>query len=995
MDTDRQPQRLEPPRPLSPKRPAMAPAAVAAALSLAALVSLAGSAAHADDRGLLHATQQNPYVMIILDTSGSMHQEIACSASDVAAGFCSAECDPGDCLPRMMGDDPDSKIYVAKQSIYTIMQSHPNINFGFGHFDQTQLKMSWKYWWYTVDSVQPGGFITLDSGRQFPGPGQQELFGQQAWSCTLGGPAPFNNVGCISTQPAHLDNSWEWERARRYPKLGDTNTADWTYYFTETSTGTPPLYRVKFAHPATSTCGTTILGCAKIMLSVTVDKCTTSACTTVVTKGTKTITFDLANQNVYWDPGVDLTGFNVPDVNGNGGAFYSGNNQAAREINANYSNSNHQLEPNTDTTSNDPWLTGGTCIADPTPVCTGVAFGTNTCDMMQPTCTDASARTPANTFSFGDIIPLDWKTNHQTDIMLRMAPNLLNPLNTVPDFAIATYMADHPLSGETGLRLKDPTQRPLAPEGGTPTGNVMKTFFTMMTGLTPPISITTPRTNGFQAVTASSWIGTASASTGDPFFSCKPAYVLILTDGLASSDDGNWNADTSMCPAYLSWTGKPSSPTPGYACCVAEALRNVNYGAAHTAYPIRTYVIGLGLTTTNVATYNNTLQCISDNGGTGNRHFFQGNPNTVAGQPAGFPASDPPPFTYCCNHAAFLAGECKPEQDCGSPPANFCCSAADFSYGNCAPLNPCDGPGPILPQSKADILNALLNILNLISSQATAFASAAVPSIQSNVQNKELITSFLPLNAPIWPGRVDAYTDPVPTKTVNVTLPDGTVTTATVPDPSVTCATPTSQGCHLWNAGGGEVVGTSGGTDTVLNQGLKGYDTASTDPTKRRVYYAPATPIVAGELRLNFQMPLVTDTAHLYDLENGLGLCGAGYSFTGAATGSLSPSCEENASPTNTLCATAPAGYTIPTGCPAASPTNPCPTGQTAGCPPYSIASRAVGFTESIKSYNDPITNQATQFLLGDIFHSDPQVLGQPINTTLFEGNVDNYQTFA
>jgi len=959
--------------------PGLQLAPLAAALALA--LGVAAPAARADDRSLLHATQENPYVFIILDTSGSMHQEVACSAADVAAGFCSAECDPGDCLPRMMGDDPDSKIYVAKQTIYTIMQSHPNINFGFGHFDQTQLKMSWKYWWYAVASTQPGGFITLDDGTTYPPAGQQELFGDQAWACTLGGPSPFNNVGCISTQPAHLDNSWELERARRYPKLGDTNNADWSYYFTEKSNNSLPVYKVTFTHPATSSCGVTILGCATLQVSVRVDKCLNSACSSVTTKGTKTLTFNLTNQTVYWDPGVDLNGTNVPDVNGNGGAFYSGNNQAAREINANYSNSNHQMEPNTDTATNDPWLTGGTCIADPVPVCNGSLFATNTCTMMEPTCTDASARTPVNSFSVGDIIPLDWKTNQQTAISQRMAPNLLNPANTVPDFGISDYMADHPLAGETGLRVKVAAQRPLAPEGGTPTGNVMNSFFNLMTGLTSPLAAPP---NGFKAVAASSWIGTASGASGDPFFSCKPAYILILTDGLASSDDGNWNADVTQCPAFNSWTGKPSNPAPGYACCVAEALRSVNYGATNTAYPIRTFVVGLGLTTTQVGGYNNTLQCISDEGGTGNRHFFNGIKNTVAGQPAGFPASDPPAFTYCCNHAAFLAGECSPEADCATPPANFCCSAADFGFGNCAPLNPCDGPGPFLPQSKQQILTDLQSVLNLISSQATAFASAAVPSIQSNVQNKELITSFLPLNLPIWPGRVDAFSDPVPTQKITVTLPDGSQTTATVPDtrPSADCTAPGQQGCHLWNAGGGQLVGGANTGDTVLAQGLKGLDTAGNDPTKRRVYYAPFTPIVPGELRLSLQVPLATDTGHLYDLENALGICGPGYSYYPPS----SATCTENAPGTGSTC-TAP-GVTL-------SDTNPCPSGQTSASTPYLNAQQAVSFTEGIKSYLDPTTNQPVQYLLGDIFHSNPQVLGQPANTTLFEGNVDGYQTFA
>jgi|GEM_PF-698406 len=911
------------------RRPSIA--AISPMVATLALL-LAAPAARADDRSLLHATQQNPYVMIILDTSGSMHQEVACSAADVAAKFCTAECDPGDCLPRMMGDDPDSKIYVAKESIYTIMQSHPNINFGFGHFDQTQLRVFWKYWWYTVASAPPpGGFITLDSGVSFPGPGQQELFGQQAWPCTLGGPAPFNNVGCISTQPAHLDNSWEFERARRYPKLGDQNTADWSYYFAESASGGKPTYKVTFTHPATSSCGATILGCATIMVNVKVDKCLNASCSSISTKGTRTMTFNLANETVYWDPGVDLNGTNIPDAVGNGGAFYSGNNQAAREMQANYSGANHQMEPNTDTVSADEWKNCGT---DPIPG--------NVCNMLQPTTADLLGRSPPNSFSVGDIIPLDWTTNQQTAIALRMAPNLLNPLNTVPDFAIVTYLADHPLPGEA-LRLKDPTQRPLAPEGGTPTGNVMKTFFTLMSGLTPPLSGQYP----FQAVTNNSWIGTASGAGGDPFFSCKPAYVLLLTDGLASGDDGVWDQDTSLCPAFKNWGGKSNNPKPGYACCVAEALRSITNGNSHTLYPIRTYVIGLGLTTTTVGGYNNTLQCIADEGGTGNRHFFKGTLATP------FPPSDP-------------------------PAAGFCTTA-----------NPCDGPGPILPQSKQDILNALENILNLISSQATAFASAAVPSIQSNVQNKELITSFLPINAPIWPGRVDAFTDPVPTTSATVTLPDGSVTSVQVPDTSKTCTLPGQQGCHLWNAGGGQLVGGPPQNDTVLAQGKNGLDTSTSgDSTKRRIYYAPFTPIVNGELRLNFQMPAVTDTAHLYDLENAMGLCGPGYAFY-AYPPPIASTCTENGLPINTICANAPV---FPYG-------STCPSNQTAApAPPataYNTAQQAVNFAESIKTYQDPTTTKTVQYLLGDIFHSDPQVLGQPVNVTLFDGNVDGYAAFA
>jgi Tfp pilus tip-associated adhesin PilY1 len=210
---------------------------------------------------------------------------------------------------------------------------------------------------------------------------------------------------------------------------------------------------------------------------------------------------------------------------------------------------------------------------------------------------------------------------------------------------------------------------------------------------------------------------------------------------------------------------------------------------------------------------------------------------------------------------------------------------------------------------------------------------------------------------------------------------------AQVPDPSVQCTSPGQQGCHLWNAGGGQLQGGPPGGDTVLTQGLQGLDTAGNDPTKRRIYYAPFTPIVAGELRLNFQVPAVTDTAHLYDLESALGLCGPGYAFY-TFPPPIASVCTENAAPVGpvgTPCTNAPL-YTYG---------NPCIPQPTTATLPYPTAQQAVTFTESIKTYQDPTTKLPVQYLLGDIFHSDPQVLGQPVNSTLFDGNVDGYQTFA
>jgi hypothetical protein len=951
-----------------PRRPHPRPqrqltaAVTASFVSLAALAWLAATAAaaRADDRSLLHGSQQNPYVFIILDTSGSMHQSTACSAADIAAHYCTEQCDQGDCLPHLMGDDRNSKIFTAKQAIYNLMLEHPNVNFGFSHFDQGGMHMSWKYWWYAVAATNPS-FITLDDGVQYPGPGQLEIFGQPVWACTdarkdntgpASDPVPLRWVSCPNDHlvagqpanpvPAHVDDTWEWERARRYPKLGDKNDTTSYYYFTEKSDNSKPTYRITFT-PVTSPPQT--LGSDPIQVQVTVERCNPSTDPTCQTgrtlRGTKVMTFNKANEMVYWEPGEGVS--KAPSDLGNGGGAFFGN--TAREISAT-SNAN-QLDMNytgtgTNDTSHDQFCSGSPqfCV-----------------DTSAPVITDPRGIV----FSSGDFIPLDWKSNQQTTIMQRMAPNLLTPGTTIPDFGISDYFNDHrqPSTTEQALRLKNPAQAPLAPDGGTPTGHVMGSFLNWLQG---------PTGNS-----ATGFIQAASAPTGDPFFPCKPMYILLVTDGQASGSDGNTDSTTqTQCQNYYNWVKTEGLPTPpGYACCVGDGLRRFvlpsGVPGAGKPYPIRTYVVGLGLTTLQLGGFNNTLQCVADQGGTGNRHFFKGDPNTYSSSNPGYPKSDNP------------------------------ADVATF----CSPSNPCDGPGPLLPTSPASVAAALESILSLITSQESAFASAAVPAIQANVQNKELISSFLPINQPIWPGRIDAFSDPVPTHAVPVTLPDGSPATATVPDnrPTAVCTSPGQQGCLLWSAGGGEPSGSPGSGDTILDQ-LKGtsggYDTSTTsaDPNKRRVYYAPATPIVPGERRLSFQAPAVTDTAHLFDLENALGLCGPGYSYYPPS----SAACTENGAPTNGECTKLPAAVALPTGCTPPPPSNPpflCPSGQSTSCPPYSTAQQAITFTESIKTYLDPVSKQPIDYVLGDIFHSDPQVLGQPNNSTLFNANVDNYQAFA
>jgi hypothetical protein len=938
-------------------------------LLLSGLLGLGGATSdlRADDRNLVEAGNRAPDVMILLDVSGSMHQSVQCAPTDIANGVCQAECDSGNCQPRLNGDDPDSKMYQAKSAIYSIMAATTGVNFGFASFDEAGLHDTLKYWWYSLDKTQPG-FITLQDGTQWPAVGQQEVFGQQTFACNWGavggtpignalgcngpssgsiyagvGGAPLNAISCganigtgingtvapTTIYPSHLDNAWEAMRLHRYPKLGDGGTTGYTsantstsapyiQYFTELTNNTKPVYKVTYTPVAGQ-----ILGSAALQVTVQVDRCTNTACTTVINQGTKTMTWDKQNEFIWWENPSCLS--TLASDSSNGGADWWGYGGVG------YCNSSNGSSCNsvTGTTllQRSQTLPGGATL-NPVSTCpnadcqTGLfcgncGFGSSTnasyidtnfdtddcyndgvtsansncvsaqgngVSLGQPTTADPQGRTPATLWSIGDMIPLDWLDSHHTQIMQRMAPNLLGGAGT-PDFGISDYFADHLQTNESALRLKNNVQRPLGPDGGTPTGGAMQ-------GIVDYLATTTSSNSFFPG-----FLNKASnPTTGDPNFNCKSVYLIIVTDGLAS-DGSN-------------------------ACTEAATLRTLtykNYLGVTATLPVRTYVVGMGqgATITVPSGYTNTLQCSADNGGTGN-----GEPK-ISGQPQG--------GHYFNDY---------------NPPVS--------SQFPCVGTAPCDGPGPLLVNNGSELVTALTTVLNLISGQSTAFAAAAVPAVQADVNDKVVISTFLPVNEPIWPGSVQAYLAPVPTTTKTLTLPNGASEQVQVPDPSITCPGPNpatgSVSCLLWDAAAQLLTLTP--STTQLASDDYNLDTNGTDGTKRRTFYSVANPKFA------FTNPTLpnerdalkdpSDTAHWTDLLFGMSVCAVGDSTCGGL---------------------------------AANQTS---------------AKSMLRFFYEPKQYADP-NSPSTEipYILGDIFHSNPQVLGNPENFTYFSVNLNKYSTFS
>src|ERR1700712_4867293 len=119
---------------------------VRAAAALA-LLALLGPAARGDDRDLPRSSIADPYLFILLDTSGSMNWS---PKSDT--------CPTGDCFVPLQADDAGSKFYQAKQSLFQVL-ADPNLSkvfLGFATYNQDKPGAPQKHWLYqaTNNGVQ-------------------------------------------------------------------------------------------------------------------------------------------------------------------------------------------------------------------------------------------------------------------------------------------------------------------------------------------------------------------------------------------------------------------------------------------------------------------------------------------------------------------------------------------------------------------------------------------------------------------------------------------------------------------------------------------------------------------------------------------------------------------------------------------------------------------------------------------------------------------------
>ncbi|HYU31196.1 MAG TPA: PilC/PilY family type IV pilus protein [Thermoanaerobaculia bacterium] len=258
------------------------------------------------------------------------------------------------------------------------------------------------------------------------------------------------------------------------------------------------------------------------------------------------------------------------------------------------------------------------------------------------------------------------------------------------------------------------------------------------------------------------------------------------------------------------------------------------------------------------------------------------------------------------------------------------------------------GGGQCLSAANASQLeSALRQVVGQISEETRTFASAAVPAVQATADDKIFLTSFTPIekdtaagSGAVWDGHVQAFLKPLPLK-------DGR------PDTSIKCSgKPASQQsqCNLWDAGEvllAQAPGPPSGrpvTDaSIANADLQ----LGTGFSERRVLYAQSrsngTWTDRGRLFLQTVKGTSSDAVRR-DLWTGLGL-----SFT---TGDLTSEASAESTANRVVVGT--------------------------------LWEKQADVTQVSGGLS---TTKTITFALGDVFHSNPVVVGSPANSRYYTEN--------
>jgi hypothetical protein len=799
------------------KNKALHPLLTAGTILAGALALLVATSepAFTDDTDLVRKNSAKPYLMLILDTSGSMNLELA----------------NNNWLP-LNGDHPKSKIYQAKRALYEVFQDEDRLNYGFMTSDHDGLRVRAKHWLYapTADAqaASPGwplSYPLADTNSALDPTDDNFTLGKHH-PANAGLGVPMEGTGATCLEPLDLTKDVDRAKASRFPKLHTDGTATTRLWVKEGTSGTPYLLEVSAPNIQAVT-PTEALGDASLTLHLRATPFVGCLFLVDVITYEADIVFNLidgflmADQgDIFRDTRFESGGTDHEDFAGfwdwtDATAFTACSDKApfsGKGLESNYDDPDFVPPPGF---ANPGELTGADqfCSGDPA----------QCQNLKHPTSVDP-VWSEIRELDRGDFIPYHWNIPAKDEVLSRLNPN--HGTGNPPEYRAAPFFADSPPTIEPGLGLGllNSAQKPLIAIGETPFAKLVNDYRCWYLG--PEIGPAgkcreagdvIPFEEGWQQV----------APGKDPDFECRRPYAIIITDGEDTCQGENPTADI------------------------------VDFDA----FGVRTWFINLG-------------------GRRGERRL-NSMLQTAKAEIVTIGADDPDALK-----------------------------------------------------------NELRRILGIIVSEPVAFAAAAVPSAQSEDEDRIYFSNFTPFNdSGIWAGEAQAFIKPLPS--VEVTLPDGTV--ARIPDTGDSTCQPIAQaneddGCFLWDAG------------EVLKTQIDILDPVGPSTTQRRVYYPqePGSRLPLTRMELDYSTETGAGKAWEKDLWRGLGV---------PFLEGDQPSQEDARDETNAILQT----------------------------------------TYSLKTAETIIGDPSTEidFILGDNFHADPIVLGTPNNIPYFIQNLNDYRDYV
>jgi len=446
-----------------------------------------------DDVDLLRFDTGNPYLFIILDTSGSMNLPLEKGAAPL----------PGD------GDQEGSRIYEAKKALFNVFKDVDDVHFGMATYNQDALRVASKHWLYKPTEI--------GTNASWPLTGYPALSDVMTFGPHLLGSATAGSCSAPLVLSSRRDD------INRFSKLDDDLNTATTIWI---QGGSNKVYRVIFTKISGWVPGA--IDPKDIEIQLTAQEF--SSCTS--TGSAQTLNVKLGPSTPFDFLLYDGTVANEDSK----GTWTFQDASADKTLGADRPFTGLGWEGNYDSTAFASGIAAFDAnIDNEDPFCLNDSLGANKCLNLKFDTTRhplfPSGLPYYPEVDRGDVLTLDWRSSdgNKNEMLRRLAPNLRSQgMNATPDFGIATYFEDQsefPNAGNganASHYLRNPGEIPLIACGNSPLGRAINDYRCWWNGNGDnKCKGTRPYTKGFEAL----------ALQFDPEWGCRRPYLLIISDG--------------------------------------------------------------------------------------------------------------------------------------------------------------------------------------------------------------------------------------------------------------------------------------------------------------------------------------------------------------------------------------------------------------------------------------------------------------------------------